>query len=287
MWLANHSEKLTPFPAVPDSLKARHRAGDLVLRPFGVAEGDLQINFNQSPRARLVTELLQHCTAGVDGTPAADFFLDLTVGKRIECLLKLAASGNRTGFEFKLKCADTACARELELDLTLDEIASLQRVADEAERITVELEQERLTLRKPLGRDQLSWLGATYADEDEAARAMIRTLASEDAESSVAAAAPREIGSEWLEVINQAMDDFDPLVNFNFSAECGECGDLSTRFLDLEELALSELRRAQSNLLATVHKLATRYHWSEREIFAVPHWRRVHYLALIARDEEA
>jgi hypothetical protein len=284
MWLANHSERLLPFPAVPDSLKAKHRVSELALRPFGVAVGDLQIDFNQSQRTRLVTELLQHCTAGVDGSPAQDFFLDLTIGKRIECLLKLAASDNRTGFEFKLKCADAACARELELDLTLEEIASLQRDADESERITVELEALSLTLRKPLGRDQLSWLGATFADEDEAASAMIRTLASRDAESD--GAAPREIGREWIEVINQAMDDFDPLVNFNFSAECGECGSLSTRFLDLEELALSELRRAQANLLATVHKLATRYHWSESEIFAVPHWRRAHYLALIARDEE-
>ncbi len=284
MWLANHSERLLPFPAVPDSLKAMHRVSELALRPFGVAEGDLQIDFNQSPRTRLVTELLQHCTAGVGGAPTPDFFLDLTIGKRIECLLKLAASDSRTGFEFKLKCADASCAKELELDLTLDEIASLQREADEATCITVELEALSLKLRKPLGRDQLSWLGATFADEDEAACAMIRTLASRDADSTVAA--PREFRREWIEVINEAMDEFDPLVNFNFSAECGECGELSTRFLDLEELALSELRRAQSNLLATVHKLATRYHWSEREIFAVPHWRRAHYLALIARDEE-
>jgi hypothetical protein len=285
MWLANHSERLLPFPAVPDSLKAMHRVSELALRPFGVAEGDLQIDFNQSPRTRLVTELLRHCTAGgVGGAPAPDFFLDLTIGKRIECLLKLAASDSRTGFEFKLKCADTACAKELELDLTLDEIASLQREADEAACITVELEALSLTLRKPLGRDQLSWLGATFADEDEAACAMIRTLASSDAGSTVAA--PRGFRREWIEAINEAMDEFDPLVNFNFSAECEECGGLSTRFLDLEELALSELRRAQANLLATVHKLATRYHWSESEIFAVPHWRRAHYLALIARDEE-
>lgn len=277
MWLANHSEQLLPFPCVPDSLKGAHGIEGLALRPFGVVEADLAFNFNQAQRARLVTGLLEHCTVGERGAPPGDFLLDLTVGKRVECLLNLAA-GRRPGFEFKLTCADEACARELELELTLDEIAALQSEADEAGLLTVELDEESLTLRKPLGRDQLAWLDAAYADEDEAAREMILSLAAERA--------PRELKREWVEIINRAMDDFDPLVNFNFSAECGECGHVSTRFLDLEELALSELRAAQSNLLATVHRLASRYHWSEREIFAVPHWRRTHYLALIARDEE-
>jgi hypothetical protein len=278
MWLSTHSENLLPFPFVPDLLKAAHGIGDLALRPFGVVEADLAFNFNQAQRARLVTELLEHCTMGERGAPPRDFLLDLTVGKRVECLLTLAA-GRRTGFEFKLTCADESCARELELELTLDELAALQSEAGEAGRLTVELaEKESLTLRKPSGRDQLAWLDTAYADEDEAAREMIRSLACESA--------PPELKREWVEVINRAMDDFDPLVNFNFSAECGECGHVSTRFLDLEELALGELRAAQAMLLSTVHRLATRYHWSEREIFAVPHWRRTHYLALIARDEE-
>ncbi|MBV9959596.1 MAG: hypothetical protein JO360_14315, partial [Acidobacteria bacterium] len=238
-------------------------------------------NFNQAQRARLVTGLLEQCTVmGGDKSvgPPREFLLDLTVGKRVECLLKLAA-GRRAGFEFKLTCADEACARELELELTLDELAALQSEADAQERLTVELEEQAsLTLRRPSGRDQLAWLDTAYADEDEAAREMIRSLSFERE--------PRELTREWIEVINRAMDDFDPLVNFNFSAECGECGHVSTLFLDLEELALRELRAAQANLLATVHRLATRYHWSEQEIFAVPHWRRAHYLALIARDEE-
>ncbi|HEY0545852.1 MAG TPA: hypothetical protein VGC91_10785 [Pyrinomonadaceae bacterium] len=264
---------------MPDSLKAAHGIGSLALRPFGVAEADLAVNFNQAQRARLVTELLQHCTVNERDAPPRDFFLDLTIGKRVECLLNLAAAGRKGAFEFKLVCADEICARELELELTLDEIAALQSEADANASLSVELaEKKRLTLRRPSGRDQLSWLEASYADEAEAASEMIRTLADESA--------PREFEREWIEVINQAMDDFDPLVNFNFSAQCGECGHVSTRFLDLEELALGELRAAQASLLATVHKLATRYHWSEREIFAVPHWRRTHYLALIARDEE-
>jgi hypothetical protein len=279
MWLANHTEKLLPFPFVPDSLKAAHGIGDLALRPFGVAEADLAVNFNQAQSARLVTELLQHCTINERDAPPRDFFLDLTIGKRVECLLNLAAAGRKGAFEFKLMCADETCARELELELTLDEIAALQGEADANASLIIELEEEEsLTLRKPSGRDQLFWLETAYADEGEAACEMIRSLACESA--------PREFKREWIEVINLAMDDFDPLVNFNFSAQCGECGHVSTRFLDLEEIALGELRAAQAGLLATVHKLATRYHWSEREIFAVPHWRRAHYLALIARDEE-
>jgi hypothetical protein len=48
------------------------------------------------------------------------------------------------------------------------------------------------------------------------------------------------------------------------------------------ETALGMLRRAQQALVGAVHRLASQYHWSERDIFAVPAWRRQHYLRLIA-----
>jgi len=52
--------------------------------------------------------------------------------------------------------------------------------------------------------------------------------------------------------------------------------------IDLCDVALGALRRLQQQLLITVHQLASHYHWSEKEIFSVPAFRRQAYLNLIA-----
>jgi hypothetical protein len=57
--------------------------------------------------------------------------------------------------------------------------------------------------------------------------------------------------------------------------------------IDLCEVALTTLRRLQRQLIVMVHRLASHYHWSEQEIFAVPHWRRKEYLELIAAGRRA
>jgi hypothetical protein len=85
-----------------------------------------------------------------------------------------------------------------------------------------------------------------------------------------------------LEVIEEALDEADPLVNFQCSATCAECGAENQVPVDLCGLALGMLARQQKQLLATVHILASHYHWGETEIFSIPHWRRIEYLNLIA-----
>ena len=77
------------------------------------------------------------------------------------------------------------------------------------------------------------------------------------------------------------MEEADPLVNFSCSIECGECGQPNDHEIDLFETALDMLSRAQRRLILSVHRLALHYHWSEREIFDVPEWRRRQYLDLI------
>ena len=54
--------------------------------------------------------------------------------------------------------------------------------------------------------------------------------------------------------------------------------------VDLEALALRRLYARQDALLATVHRLASRYGWTESEVLAVPARRRARYLALIEEE---
>jgi hypothetical protein len=285
MFSAERHEPSPAFPRVPDTLKARYAIGELALRPFGLYESDLSVDFNHTLRPFLVTQILEGCTRS-DGRPERvnqSFFWDLTVGQRIECLLNLVSSSAGPEISVAFLCPNVECGRELEVEITAAELAELQAEAYAAERVSVEFENTQLALRRPTGSDQLTWLRGRYAQEDAAVRQMLRTLLLEAAEPPAVAddTMPREL----VQLVGLALEEHDPLVNFSLRIRCSDCEIESPFEIDLEGLALRRLRQAQLRLLETVHRLATYYHWSEQEIFAVPHWRRVQYLNLIENEK--
>ncbi len=265
-----------PFPAFPSALAEKYAVRELGLRPFGIDESDLAVDFFQKNIPDLVTQILGQCSVSQKKALPTEFFLDLTISKRLECLLRLAADGEQSNFFFPFKCG--SCGQELEFELTLDEIAEQQTEADLAETVEIKLAGENYVFRKPLGRDQESWQNSAFADEQTAARAMIQTL-------QVAPKKSPASGDEVFDLIAEAMDEADPLINFNCRVRCADCDAVNDFPIDLGDFALGELSRLQQRLLRAVHRLASRYHWSEKEIFAVPHWRRMKYLALISDEK--
>jgi len=242
---------------------------DLTLRQFGIYESDLNVDFSTA-RPFLVTEILDCCTRNALGQPIdRKFFWDLTVGARTECLLRVAATDEE--IPLVLRCPNRACGRELEIELGVSEISELQQQAVNDETIFV----GRLKLRRPTGNDQLAWLGRSFEVESEALQQMLCTLVVEGTPSR-----------ESLEEIGRVMDEHDPLVNFTVRVQCPDCEQESVCEIDLEDVSLNRLRQAQLRLLATVHRLAAHYHWSEEEIFKVPHWRRDYYLNLLEREKQ-
>lgn len=282
-------EPATPFPRLPDTLRSKYACDALALRPFGVSEHDLEISFaGGQPRPHLITEVLARCTVGARGEQLEpDFFWSLPVGKRIECLLTISeTSGDRADIVIPVRCPGDACAQVAELELSLSEIVSLQNQTDDAERFAVRRGDRQLYVRRPTGSDQLAWLGARFEDEASAFAAMVRALVSVDEAGASAAVVGVEVDGGWIGAIEEALEEFDPLVNFSLSVRCPFCEAEHEHEVDLEELALRRLRQSQLRLLTSVHRLARYYHWSEREIFSVPHWRRAFYLALIDREED-
>lgn len=280
MFSSQPHEQLLPFPAVPEALKNRHSIAELALRPFGIYERDLSVDFNALPRPFLVTEILDCCTRDARGQSVGrEFFWELTVGTRIECLLRLVL-GSTEEIPLALHCP--ACGGELEIELTTSEISELQQQADDDD---VVVNDGRVRLRRPTGNDQLVWLGQGLASEADALRQMIATLIVEGSERRLFGKGFLGEGAE-LEEIGRVMDEHDPLVNFSVQVQCPDCGREHMCEVDLEELSLNRLRQAQFQLLATVHRLARYYHWSEEEIFKVPYWRRDHYLNLVEREKE-
>jgi hypothetical protein len=283
MFISERREPLFSFASLPESVKAGPE-DDLVLRPFGLYESDLNVNFNQARRPFLVTRILDCCTRDAgEGRVKPEFFWNLTVGKRIECLLNLLRGGAESEIPLTFLCPNQECGEELEIEISVREITALQAQAYETQAVCVTLELGSLVLRRPTGIDQVAWLKSSFASQDAAIEAMVRTLL-----LPLAGAVEFErsaIPSEIVQVVEQALDEFDPLVNFRQPVKCFSCGTENLIELDLEKFSLERLRQAQLRLLASVHKLAAHYHWSEQEIFSVPYWRRTRYLSFIEKEK--
>ena len=285
LWLEQDSYS-APFPRIPDSIIAKYSISDLSIRPFGVFEKDLEICFKEKSRPYLVTRILQCCTDDITGNPPeSDFFLDLTVGKRIECLLTLATLGGSSLLNFSTPCLNRACNQEMEIQISVDELVALEHQYDDSDSFIIRVADESMIVRKPKGYDQLEWLKNSYGDEDEVIKEVLKTLLSRN-EKSI-----RDRGllfpDEWVQIINDSMDEFDPLVNFNLMVYCPYCGNERLYDIDLEEISLQRLQEAQVSLLRSIHCLAKHYHWNEKQFFSIPPWRRSHYLALIEKEENS
>jgi hypothetical protein len=237
----------------PTSQRARWRR-------FGTRADDLQVDL-AAPRPHAITGVLACCVA-----PAGDreALWDLPVGKRIERLLEVAALDGATDFDVDLRCQ--ACGGSFEVTLAAEELLEAGRAAD---RDVVEAGPARF--RRPTGRDQLRWLGRAYPDEATLVRDMAATLALDEVPVSLAA-------------VESALDEADPLLRAPVTAACPECGHRAEYETDPAGMALARLARAQDSLFAAVDLLASRYHWSETEILALPEWRRARYVARLERE---
>jgi hypothetical protein len=284
MFVSGQHEPLFPFPRVPETVKAGFSIKGLTLRPFGFYARDLDVDFSRTPRPFLVTQILECCTRNDrrEEVPQS-FFWNLTVGKRIECLLNLLSPGEGTKIALTLACANPTCGQELEIALSLAEISALQEEAYTDEHVSMKVGNRQLALRRPTAGDQLRWLNSHFTDEATAVRAMIGTLLVDENGSS---SSEETIVEGQATEIEQSLDEHDPLIDFQVEVHCPYCETRRLFEVDLEELSLRRLRQSQLRLLASVHRLAAHYHWSEQQIFSVPHWRRAYYLALIDGEKK-
>src|SRR4029434_4971577 len=123
------AEPRLSFPSLPEGNGGGYRNEDLALRPFGYYESDLNVDFNEPRRPFLVTEVLECCTRAVNGERVRpEFFWELTVGKRIECLFTLATATSRD-ISCTFRCVNQECSAELEIEIAAREVAATQREA--------------------------------------------------------------------------------------------------------------------------------------------------------------
>jgi hypothetical protein len=132
---------------------------------------------------------------------------------------------------------------------------------------TVETSLGTARFRVPDGGDQEAI--AEIEDEEEARRMLARRCAVEPLAG--------ELSDEDLDRVEQALEEVAPEVVTRAQVACPDCGRPGEVHLD-PYLCLGA---ADSGLFVEIHALASAYHWSEREILALPRDRRRLYLALV------
>lgn len=234
----------------------------VAMRPFG--EGpDLDLDFTDRDRPRLVTELLARCANGAD----AGFWWAQPVAARSAALLRLVAATDGVR-ELPFSACCPACSETFEFALPL---ATLQEGTDDDGPIQVRLQRGAdIRLRRPTGNDLRCWRLARPATRDLARRLMLDELLLEG-----------QVQPEDEAELSAAVAALDPLVALAVACDCPACGAASEVPIDLDDTALNRLAARQRALLREVHCLASRYGWSEAQVMALPPTRRAQYLALI------
>lgn len=273
--MANVHVAYTPYPPVSNGMVKQCSANRLFLRNYGLDASDLEVHFGLV-RPLLVTSLLKQCTVSEEGnTPDISFFWNLTVSERIECLLIISGINGQSDIAFPLQC--NSCRELIEIEMSLDSLFSNSL----PDHFSVNIEGNIIALRRPKGKDQLEWLSMPFLDEKTAAEALARSLIINSSENG----SLLELPQTWINSIDSALCENDPLVCFSVTVCCPECGCEAQYEIDLEELALKKLREIQQQIIYDIHKIAKYYHWSESQILSIPQWRRAYYLELIDREE--
>lgn len=247
------------------------------IRAFGSSAEDVTVEFHMVRRPELITELIDRCCTAADGG-AVDrrLLLALPVGMRTEAIVTLAALCGPAPFCWRVRCSLSSCNLESEFELTSEQIIAFAGAERNRQTVRTEIAGLEAILRRPTGLDQARWL---EQPEELAAGAMLRSILVRPSLGELLEQG--ETVESVARVIDKAMEEFDPLVGFHASVRCPQCGSIGDVQIDLTGAALERLAGAQRGLIEEVHRLASRYHWSEQQILDLPEWRRRSYLALV------
>lgn len=202
---------------------------------------------------------------------------DLSVGRRDAALLRLRAQT----FGGILACLSACphCGERVEMDLPVEDIL-LPPPADTPPELTVVAGDYRVLFRLPASFDLvvLGREGAGVAPERRLLhRCIIEAYQGSEERSSA------ELPDEVVDAVAGRMAEVDPQAEVELALTCPACATRWQAVFDIVAFFWREIDAWALRLLHEVHTLASTYGWSERDILALPPWRRHFYLELIGR----
>jgi hypothetical protein len=161
-----------------------------------------------------------------------------------------------------------ACHERFDFELRASELP-VKEAGEGFPFVQVDTGQGRVRVRVPTGADQEALLEAPLAD--------VRGLLARCVETPGFEVARLE--EEDVQRIDAALEAVAPAVVTRVWAVCAACGAGQ----EVEVDPYTCLSLSPEALLEEVHTLASVYHWSERDILALPRHRRRQYLRLVER----
>jgi hypothetical protein len=224
---------------------------------------------------RAVTNVLSNALLHVGNrTPATERVERLCVADRHFLLRELEIRLGRDHRWISHRCKMCGEPFDLELDLRA---LPIQEAGPSFPFADVDLSGTRYRFRLPTGSDQqyLVESGATEPEDDEEALALLAKICCVE-ESPLEQDA---LNPESLDAIDTALDAIAPALAMHLATRCPHCD--GENIAELDPYAL--LRKNGEDILFDIHQIAYYYHWSEKDILALPRTRRQKYLALIDR----
>ncbi|HUR63692.1 MAG TPA: hypothetical protein VM241_04340 [Candidatus Thermoplasmatota archaeon] len=237
-----------------------------------VAEADL-------PPAALLSALLGRVVRvgpAPDPDPVATARA-LSVGEREALALQVRRLSYGERMQAVLSCP--ACRERLDLELAASDLllpVPAEPAPAREEAVAADGALHKVRLRPPTGADQEDAAQAARADIGAATDLLLRRCA-----DGVAAWTPA-----LRTAVAQRLAELDPQAEMRVAMRCPACAAEFSALLDAGAFLLQEVRERAAQLHREVHLLASRYHWSERDILALPPRRRSTYLALLAEGRE-
>lgn len=272
----------TPPPVGQLEILPGYAEGGSALRWRGLGHPhDLDVNFREHPRSAVVTRLLAHCRTDVAKRSEGcdEDAWRLTLGGRVGALAAIYALTTQA-LEVELTMLCPGCGDRLAAGLPLTQLLELACEAERRRVLDIVLSDgTHIRVQRPTAEAQLRWQATRYTSIEEAERAILTSLLIGDA------ATPLALEPAQVAELDAHLEELDPLACFRAAGRCPACGADTDQAVDLEGLLLAHLERQQGALVSAVHRLASRYGWSEHEILSLPAWRRAAYVRLL--DAEA
>jgi hypothetical protein len=277
---------------------AVHREAEVV--PMTGREEELLAEAGGPSSPVLVTTLLTRCVVriGAISPVGSDVARGLSVVDRQFLLVKLREATFGTAVRSTISCPWPGCGERIDLDFSSDAIPV--RAAAEPGPVHVltldaadsvvdedgEVHRE-VAFRLPTGADQEAVSPLLGRNEAAALTQLLRRCVCRV--GGRAPAPPQlvdRLSPRARMAIERRMEEVGPGLDLTMESTCPECARAFSVPFDLHAFLFGELAVDVALLRRELHFLAYHYHWSEREIMALPRARRRMYTSLLADELE-
>ena len=227
--------------------------------------------------AERATALLARCVTRLDGrSPVTrDMVRALSVGECDALVLHLRRMTFGDAIAAIVSCSVPDCRAPLELDLRVSDLLVGPSANGNA---FVDVEcgangaRRSVRFRPPTAGD----LEAIAPDAARSVDAAVTRLLSRCATSAEPATV--EWSEHDLAAVARALAAHDPQADLTLQLTCAECGAHMVVPFDVSAFVFREITDAARTIYHDVHLLASRYHWSERDILRMSRRRRRAYV---------